>query len=639
MPNALRGTPASITFRAWDRTSGARGTKVSTEVNGGTAAFSTATEDAEITVTEINDPPVAANLESTALAYTENDGPVAITDTTTFIDVDHSDLQSAVVQITGGFASGEDVLSFATQSGITGSFSAVTGVLTLTGAATLTQYENAIRSVTYANTSESPDTTPRTISLTVNDGQADSNTLTRDIAITSVNDPPTVTLANPTTTLAEDAATSPRIKVADIVVSDDDLGAEALNLAGPDAARFEIDGTELYLIDGTALDFETNPTLDVIVQIDDNTVGGAPDDSAVLAITVTDVDEAPTVTLANVFDNLAEDPSTPRAKVADIVVSDDALGTFELSLAGDDAALFEISGSELFIREGTEIDFETHPFLDVTVRVDDPALGGSPDDTAELVITVVDVNEAPSILNNRLTISGGETLTLTQDDLWASDPDDTPEQLNYTVNAISGGRFELAANPGVAVTNFTQIQVNDGRVRFVQLTPTQPPSYTLTVSDGELTDGPSTAEIDFTPAPVVTESGTTDPVEPTPEPPPAAPEVSEPTVDPPTATPTTFTDNDTSTTNPPGSSAAPSTPGGRQPRRRAIRPRNVRSRPNLRSSPTPRSRPRRNPSQKSVRIPAWPPKQAAVPGASPPPKPRRRPNLALNYRPCRIRTG
>ena len=62
--------------------------------------------------------------------------------------------------------------------------------MTLTGNATLDQYEIAIRSVTYANASENPDTTTRTVSLTVNDGDDNSNTLTRDIAITAVNDGP-----------------------------------------------------------------------------------------------------------------------------------------------------------------------------------------------------------------------------------------------------------------------------------------------------------------------------------------------------------------------------------------------------------------------------------------------------------------
>ena len=48
-----------------------------------------------------------------------------------------------------------------------------------------------------------------------------------------------------------------------------------------------------------ALDFETNPVLDVTVEVDDLAVGATPDDTAPLAITITDVNEPPTVALAN----------------------------------------------------------------------------------------------------------------------------------------------------------------------------------------------------------------------------------------------------------------------------------------------------------------------------------------------------
>ena len=49
-------------------------------------------------------------------------------------------------------------------SGITGSFSAATGILTLTGSSSLANYQAALRSVSFANPSENPSTTTRTIS-------------------------------------------------------------------------------------------------------------------------------------------------------------------------------------------------------------------------------------------------------------------------------------------------------------------------------------------------------------------------------------------------------------------------------------------------------------------------------------------
>ena len=48
---------SAITFRAWDRTSGSNGGTGDTSTNGGTTAFSTATETASIAVTAVNDVP------------------------------------------------------------------------------------------------------------------------------------------------------------------------------------------------------------------------------------------------------------------------------------------------------------------------------------------------------------------------------------------------------------------------------------------------------------------------------------------------------------------------------------------------------------------------------------------------------
>ena len=115
--------------------------------------------------------------------------------------------------------------------------------------------------------------------------QLDNVRLTGD----ETNAPPTVCLQNVTTTLPEDTSTVLPVKVADILVMDDAFGANELSLRGKDAPLFELSGTELYLQAGLKLDFETNPQLVVVVNVDDATVGETPDDSATLIIAVSDV--------------------------------------------------------------------------------------------------------------------------------------------------------------------------------------------------------------------------------------------------------------------------------------------------------------------------------------------------------------
>jgi hypothetical protein len=79
-PNAnYNGTLATaITFRAWDQTSGTNGTLADTSTNGGTTAFSTATDTASLVVTSVNDAPVGTNntvttLEDTAYTFAAAD--------------------------------------------------------------------------------------------------------------------------------------------------------------------------------------------------------------------------------------------------------------------------------------------------------------------------------------------------------------------------------------------------------------------------------------------------------------------------------------------------------------------------------------------------------------------------------------
>jgi hypothetical protein len=79
--------------------------------------------------------------------------------------------------------------------------------------------------------------------------------------------------------LPEDTDTAAALKVAEINVVDDGLGANVLSLAGADAGMFEIVGNTLYLRAGAVLDPATNPQLDVQVRVDDTAIPGSPDGS------------------------------------------------------------------------------------------------------------------------------------------------------------------------------------------------------------------------------------------------------------------------------------------------------------------------------------------------------------------------
>jgi hypothetical protein len=56
-------------------------------------------------------------------------------------------------------------------------------VLTLSGSATVANYQAALRSVTYANAAPTRRRRTRTVSVVANDGTANSNTATRTITV------------------------------------------------------------------------------------------------------------------------------------------------------------------------------------------------------------------------------------------------------------------------------------------------------------------------------------------------------------------------------------------------------------------------------------------------------------------------
>ena len=79
--------------------------------------------------------------------------------------------------------------------------------------------------------------------------------------------------------------------------------------------------------------------------------------------------DAPTAALSGTTVTLAEDVDlTTRLKVADIEVTDDGVGTNVLTLVGDDAALFEIDGDELFLKAGAAVVFGRNVLSYTNVR-------------------------------------------------------------------------------------------------------------------------------------------------------------------------------------------------------------------------------------------------------------------------------
>src|SRR5262249_31507190 len=95
------------------------------------------------------------------------------------------------------------------------------------------------------------------------------------------------------------------------------------------------------------------------------------------------------VTLNNAVTSIPENTSTAAPiKLAGIIVTDDGLGPNHLSVTGADAGFFQIIGTVLYLKAGTSLSATLKPAYNVTVNVDDPTVGGTPDASANFVLTV-----------------------------------------------------------------------------------------------------------------------------------------------------------------------------------------------------------------------------------------------------------
>src|SRR5690242_7232349 len=98
-------------------------------------------------------PPAVGNAGG-IVGYTEQAAPVTIDSDLTVSSANN--LTAAAIWIASGFVDG-DVLAFTPQSGIAGAFDSNTHVLTLSGSATAAAYQDVLRSVTFASSSDNPD--------------------------------------------------------------------------------------------------------------------------------------------------------------------------------------------------------------------------------------------------------------------------------------------------------------------------------------------------------------------------------------------------------------------------------------------------------------------------------------------------
>jgi hypothetical protein len=236
-----------------------------------------------ITVHNVNDPPVLSNIGSSTLTFTEGDLPLVLTSAILVVDVDDSLIESASISITNNYMNGEDLLAFSNTAKITGSWNSSTGVLTLSGSDTKANYQAALQSVKYNNTSEDPSSLTRTFTFSVNDGEFNSNTVTKNVSVIPVNDLPVITGHMSVSTPEDDTIL---VRLSHIIYTDVDNTPDEITLTVMDGDHYAHTGNIV------TPELNYHDTIHVNFQISDLT-GNIND---VLPVNVISVNDAPVYT-------------------------------------------------------------------------------------------------------------------------------------------------------------------------------------------------------------------------------------------------------------------------------------------------------------------------------------------------------
>ena len=318
-----------------------------------------------------------------------------------------------------------------------------TGVLTLTGTATVAEYEAAIRSIQYEDANPTPAQGILVVNVSVFDGEDTSNVASKEIHIVS-DLPPRA--GDDAGTVAEGGSV-----VIDLLANDTD-NENSLDLnsivitSGPSNGSVVVngDGTITYTHDGSE-------TLSDTFSYTVKDTNGNTSSPAQVYLTVTNVNDAPLITSdgggstadISIFEN--------TTAVTTLTANDAESDSLAFSISGGaDAALFSINSTTGELTFVSAPNFEEPADADgdnvyvVTVQVAD---GNGGFDTQAISVTVTDADEIPPVvtIDSLSTSDNTPQLTGTVDDPTAT-VEVTVNGTTYTATNNGDGTWTLADN-------------------------------------------------------------------------------------------------------------------------------------------------------------------------------------------------
>ena len=247
-----------------------------------------------------------------------------------------------------------------------------------------------------------------------------------------------------------------------VAATDTDSGATlTYALTGTDASSFDIVTTSGQIKTKDALDHENKDSYTVMVTVRDSkdAAGDADttvDDTIAVTITVTNVNDVPTITTTDITESVNENTATSVVIQTYAATDEDRPAqTLSWNLEGTDSGDFEINSSTGALTFKDVPDYESPADGDamndynITVKVTD---NGSPAKSATraVTITVDDVNDAPTIDSGSAAFPVDEnTLTTVVIQPYAASDEDVPAQtLTWSLEGTDAGDFGINLSTG-----------------------------------------------------------------------------------------------------------------------------------------------------------------------------------------------
>ena len=441
---------------------------ITVSVNDGIATTSTSFQ---VTVNAVNDPAILI----TNSPLTVNEGANAIIGSTLLsaTDVDNT-AQDIIYTVVTSPLHGR--LAFASSPA-----TAISG---------FTQADIDAGNVIYVH--DGSNTSSDSFDVTLNSGRS-STVATFAIQISPINDPPTISAIG-SQTISEDSQTGALA----FVIGDEESASTALVVTATSSNVSLVPSATGNLVLGGS---GANRTINVIplanafgtTTITVTVSDGTSSTSTTFDVQVTPVNDVPTL-LANNPLTVLEGGSRPigTALLQTVDVESGAAGMiYTVTTAPVHGILARTSAPAVAITSFTqaEIDANAITYVHDGSQTTADSFGfsvsdGSASFTGTFSIAVSAVNNPPVITVLQLAVTEGQSTLLDNGNWNSSDVDTAAAGRTWSIQSISSGRFERVASPGVAITAFSQADVDNGQIRFVHDGGEQAPSITVTLSDG-----------------------------------------------------------------------------------------------------------------------------------------------------------